>query len=632
MLSRMSAAPQDGAVPVSSGDLDADRAVAFVRTWLRITEALGQALTPEDVIGTVVGEGVQAMGADAGSVFLPAGDGAHLDIRGTVGYPPERVDAWRRLPLSRNTPVTAAFLHGRPHFIETVAQAVADYPALRGVLENASGSLATLPLVVRDETLGVLALTFHHTRPFDPTDRAFLGSLASTCAQALQRSAALAEAHLLNDRLQFLAEASAILTRSLDLDATLDAVARLTIPGIAEWCVIYLPDEAGQLEPVTITHEEPAMVALLREFIHRHPPRTDAGAGRVFATGQPDFIPVITDATYDAAPLPAAEKDEIRRLALRSVVTVPMVAGGRTVGVLGLGRTRADRAYTADDFEFAQQIASRAGKAVENARLHRELRRELQERERAQRALDAMNAHLEERVQARTVELQQLNDELQAFAHSASHDLRTPIRHLISFTDLLSRHLPAGNERAEAVTRQIQDSARRLSDTVDGLLTLSRASQQPLQRREVELEGLIHRVIEQLREDGPGRGASWRVAALPSVQADPELLVLALHNLLGNAVKYSAGQPAPVIEVWAQRREGSTFVSVRDNGVGFDPRFAGKLFQPFQRLHHVSEFPGTGLGLTNVRRIVARHGGQVWADGSPGLGATFTFSLPDGEP
>ncbi|WP_168734894.1 GAF domain-containing protein [Deinococcus sp. KSM4-11] len=619
------------ATPFPPEELATQRAWSFVQTWWRVTQALGTSVTPEHVIDTVVHEGVQALGADAGSVFLSHPDGQALELSATVGYEPSLLADWRHLPLTRITPSTEAFLSRVPVIVETVEQAVHDYPVLRGVMASTAGSLVALPLLVGEETLGVLALTFHKERAFDAMDRAFLGTLASLCAQSLQRSTALAEAQRLNEQLGFLAEASTILSRSLDLPTILDAIAHLTIPRIADWCVIHLPGENGQLEPVTIVHQDPAQVSFLRAFTRRHPTSAtaDSGVGRVFTTGRAELVPTITDEMYEASPLDEASKEEVRQLQLRSIINVPMVAAGTVVGVLGLARTHVDRAYTPADLELAQQVANRAGKAVENARLHQALQVELHERTQVQRALDAMNLQLEDRVRERTAELQQLNEELQAFAHSVSHDLRTPIRHITSFADLLERQLPTGNARAEQALGQIRHGAQRLTATVDGLLLLSQASQQPLHRTDVNLHQLTRQVIDTLSADATARSVEWRLSPLPTVQGDAGLLTLVLQNLLGNALKYSSQSDCAVVEVSASHMEDGTLISIRDNGVGFDATYAHKLFLPFQRLHHPSEFEGTGLGLANVRRIVQRHGGQVWAASVPGEGATFSFLLPD---
>lgn len=614
----------------TDGVMDATRAVSFMQTWWRLSQTLSHATTRDEVIDSVVREGVHVLGADAGTVLLPNADDTALIVKGTRGYEPRHVNGWHTIPLSRSLPSTEAYRTRQPVYSESIRGAIDTYPALGDVLDGTTGSLAALPLQVGDLVLGVLSLAFHGPRTLDDTDRAFLQFLASQCAQALQRNAALEDAQRLNAQLRFLAEAGTILSRSLNLSEILASIAQLAIPEVADWCTIYLPDE-GRLEPVTIAHQDPTMVALLQAYIQAHPIHIspDSGVGRAFLTGQPELLPAITDEMYDASPLDAAEKEEVLRLQLRSIITVPMVAAGHVVGVLGLGRTDLDRAFTTADLEFAQQVANRAGKAVENARLHQELERELNARRAMQRTLDDTNAHLEDRVRERTEELQQLNRELQAFAHSVSHDLRTPIRHIASFADLLTRHLPPDNERAAQALMQIKRGAHRLTETVNGLLALSRSSQMPLTPTDVCLDTVMRQVVSELNMEPTSHPVEWRLGNLRTVRGDATLLTLVFQNLLHNAVKFTSHVECPVIEVSAIQSDAQTIISVKDNGPGFDAEYAHKLFEPFQRLHAPAEFEGTGLGLANVRRIIQRHGGQVWAASARGQGATFTFTLPD---
>lgn len=607
-----------------------ERSELHVRAWWRVTQALGGATLPDEVIRVVVHEGVRAMGADAGSVMLVSAHGEELVIQGSVGYDPDLVDLWRHLPLSRHTPATVAFTRCTPVLVETTQQALHDYPVLAPVLRASTGSLAALPLLVADRVLGVLTLSFAQPRVFDATDRTFLLSLAAQCAQALQRSAALREAEVQGTQLSFLAEASAVLGRSLDLTTTLDSIAGLTVPRLTDWCVIHLPGPEGRLSPVTVVHQDPAMVSFLRQFTERYPSFVDddSSVARVFRSGQAEVVPEITDAMYDVIPMPEVWKDDVRRLQLRSVITVPMLAGGVVVGVLGMARTSLERAYTQGDLAFAQEVAARAGNAVEHAQLYQQLQRELAQRERAQQALDAANAHLEERVQERTRELAEVNEELRAFTYSASHDLRTPARHISSFAEILERRWDSTDERSREALEQIQQAARRMHAIIDGLLSLSRSSQLALKPVPVALGALVQGAIGALALETQGRSVEWRVSALPDVSGDAGLLALAVQNLLSNAVKYTQREPHAVIEVFAERRGNELIVSVRDNGVGFDPAYAHKLFQPFQRLHHPAEFEGTGIGLATARRIISRHGGRLWAQSTLDRGATFSFSLP----
>lgn len=230
---------------------------------------------------------------------------------------------------------------------------------------------------------------------------------------------------------------------------------------------------------------------------------------------------------------------------------------------------------------------------------------------------------------AHTAALTAANEELEAFAYSVSHDLRTPVRHIAGYSTLIRRGLgDALNEKAARYLNVVEEAAGRMDTMIDAMLDLSRTSQVPLRVGVVDLEALVRSVQLELDADAAGRGIEWRVATLPLVQGDHTLLRQVLLNLLGNAVKYTRGRERAIIEVWSEDRPHEVAVWVRDNGAGFDPRYANKLFGVFQRLHRTEEFEGTGVGLANVRRIVQRHGGTVSASGAPGEGATFSFTLP----
>ena len=221
------------------------------------------------------------------------------------------------------------------------------------------------------------------------------------------------------------------------------------------------------------------------------------------------------------------------------------------------------------------------------------------------------------------------NRELETFAYSVSHDLRAPLRHISGFAELLESH--AGESLDETGRRhlsRIAASARRMGMLIDDLLSFSRMGGAEMRRSTVDLESLVGEVRREVEQDAPGRRITWTVGDLPTVQGDPAMLRLVLTNLFSNAVKYTTPRVEARIDVRASRRDGETVISVRDNGVGFDPGHASKLFGVFQRLHRQDQFEGTGIGLASVRRIVQRHGGRTWAEAEEGQGATFHFSLP----
>jgi PAS domain S-box-containing protein len=250
------------------------------------------------------------------------------------------------------------------------------------------------------------------------------------------------------------------------------------------------------------------------------------------------------------------------------------------------------------------------------------------ERRRTQQELERLNRELEDRVRSRTAQLEAANKELEAFSYSVSHDLRAPVRHIDGFVKLLERELPPPTEKTAHYLRTIAASSQRMAALIDDLLALSRTGRAPLEMRNVQLRQLVDEVIVDLKPDFARRKLEWRIAPLPAVRADPSLLRVVLQNLLDNAVKYTQPQEAAVVEIGALRLDdGDTAVYVRDNGVGFDMRYADRLFGVFQRLHRAEEFEGSGIGLATARRVVHRHGGRIWGEGEPGRGACFYFTI-----
>ena len=243
--------------------------------------------------------------------------------------------------------------------------------------------------------------------------------------------------------------------------------------------------------------------------------------------------------------------------------------------------------------------------------------------------LRQLNADLERRVHVRTAELEAANKELEAFSYSVSHDLRAPLRHIDGFADLLRRHAVAAlDEKGQRYLAMISDSAKSMGVLIDDLLSFSRMGRSEMQHASVNLDELVAEVRAALGSEMAGRDIEWSVSALPEVVGDRAMLRQALVNLLSNAIKYTRGRAPARITVAATEGEQETVLLVRDNGAGFDMTYQHKLFGVFQRLHSAEDFEGTGIGLANVRRIVQRHGGRVWAEATLGEGATFFIALP----
>jgi signal transduction histidine kinase len=243
-----------------------------------------------------------------------------------------------------------------------------------------------------------------------------------------------------------------------------------------------------------------------------------------------------------------------------------------------------------------------------------------------------LNAQLERRVDERTAQLAAANKELEAFSYSVSHDLRAPLRAMDGFARLLEEDF--GERMAPAAGRYvglIQKNARQMGSLIDDLLAFSRLNRQPVKKSLVSPADLAQSAFERLEHERVGRKIEFVVGELPDCLGDPDLLRQVFVNLISNAIKFTAERQPARIEVGTCPAGGRTAYFVKDNGVGFDMRYAGKLFGVFQRLHRVEDYGGTGVGLAIVERIIVRHGGRVWAESAPEQGATFYFNLPGSE-
>lgn len=286
-----------------------------------------------------------------------------------------------------------------------------------------------------------------------------------------------------------------------------------------------------------------------------------------------------------------------------SVALVPLRADGSTVGLLQLNDHRTG-VFTPELIEFCERLGASVGIALERKQAEVQLR----------------SAH---------AELERRNEELSAFARSLSHDLRGPLRAIDGFSQILQEDFAEQlDDRGQGYVMKVRDSAQQMQRLVDAMLQLSRVSQAPIAAETVDLSALAREIDAELRHAEPDRRVEFTCADGLRVSGDTALLRAALRNLLDNARKFTRKEPAARIEFGAKDDESGRAYFVRDNGAGFDMARAGELFGVFKRLHSGDDYPGTGIGLATVKTTIQRHGGRVWAEAVPGLGATFYFTVP----
>ncbi len=305
-------------------------------------------------------------------------------------------------------------------------------------------------------------------------------------------------------------------------------------------------------------------------------------------------------------------------LGITSLLDAGIVVDGNLKGVVSFEHVGGQRrVWHADEEAFASTIASMVGQLFISV-----------ERNKAEAEIHTLNAELEQRVNERTTELETVNKELASFAYSVSHDFRAPLRALNAFSaSLTEKYNDQLDEQGLHYLTRIRKAALYMSDLIDDLLKLSNITRTEVKEQEADISHLSEEILKELQEADPERRVQVEVTPGLSTKGDIALLKAALENLIGNAWKFSSLEPQAEIKVGQTVIDGEKVFFVRDNGVGFNMAYSGKLFSAFQRLHGVDEFPGTGIGLATAQRIINRHSGRIWAESEVGKGATFYFTL-----
>ncbi len=380
------------------------RATHRIARLQSVTAALSESLTPAQVGGVVVGEGVAALEASAGSMVLLTEDGTELEVVRAVGYPEALVERWRRFSVEAPVPIAEAVRTGEPVYLENREAWLSRFPDIDGgaIRKELNEAWAALPLVIKNRAVGAIGLTFPHPRDFSDDDRVYMLALTRQCAQALERARlyddavkALGAAEAAQRRMAFLAEVSAaVAAASLDLETTLAAISRLLVPQLADWCAIDIKSDDGAVQRLAVAHVDPAKAEIIRE-VQRQYPLAPHGSHPVLSclAGQPQFAADVSDADLQTLAQDADHLHLLRELNLLSYLCVPLTVRDRTLGAITLVTTaESGRRFDADDRALAEEMGRRAALSIDNARLYREAQEEIAERKRAEEEMRLISA------------------------------------------------------------------------------------------------------------------------------------------------------------------------------------------------------------------------------------------------
>ncbi|HUF28964.1 MAG TPA: GAF domain-containing protein [Gemmatimonadaceae bacterium] len=599
----------------------AERAVHRMERLQQLTEALACAHTVGEVCETILAQALDALGASAGAVGVVSGGGREVELCAAVGHSTQVVDRHRRFSLEAELPLARAARTGEPQFGTGTgdggeASALAEPP--RGAAAGPDTidpaghrqSWVAVPLAIEGMVIGGVSLGFGTVRRLDGDEWAYLRMLARQGAQALERARlhqaeqrSRAEAAAAQRRLLFLAEANALFASSLDLSSRLQQLARLSVEALADYCLIYMDDEAGDVHHA-IAHVDRTKEPLVREverLFRPHPDRPNGLLARVARTGRPVVVPVLPADIADRICDEPVAREAIARLGSRSAIVVPLIARGQVIGSAAFVSTRLDREFGASDLAFAEELVRRAAVAVDNARLYRA-------------ALDA-------------------NQSKANFLAVMSHELRTPLTAILGYAELLGEEIVGliNDEQRDQLLR-IRASGVHLMSLIEEILSFARleAGQELIRLEPIDLRALVE-ATRVLIEPLVMRKKLRYVLDLPSaprvITTDAGKVRQILLNLLSNAVKFTdAGE----VVLSAQEDGGEIVFEVRDTGIGVSADDLEQIFEPFWQAEHAltRRFGGTGLGLSVARRLTVMLGGELSVSSAVGAGSTFTVRIP----
>jgi len=405
---------------------------------------------------------------------------------------------------------------------------------------------------------------------------------------------------------RFFAEASSILSLSLDYRQTLQNLANLAVERLCDWCAVEIK-EAGEQHPrqIAVAHPDPKKLEWALELNKKYPPDPSAPTGvpNVIRTGKSELYPEIPMELLREASVNEEHFQLIMQLGISSAMVVPLKAQGQTIGAITLIAAESGRRYSQSDLQVAEEMAARASVAIENALLY-------------QKKNEAIAA------------LQRSNQDLNNFAAIAAHDLRAPLNSIVSFTQLLeSQYRGKLDSEADEYISFIVNAAKRGARLIENLLTFARTGKSDEPFKPVDTGLILMDVRKNLSRVIEANGARITHDALPRVLGDEVQLTQLFQNLISNSIKFRSEKP-PHIHIAAENKDKEWLLIFSDNGIGIPAEHQQKIFELFTRFQNKNEYEGTGLGLAIAKRIVEGHGGRIWVDSVPGEGTKISFTLP----